>query len=160
MRVDDCPAGKPSQVHGSAAPVLLTLQEAARRLGMCVPTLRAHVKAGAISYVSVGDGTQRVRRLFTPDDLEAFCDHQRRREVPREGTMRVQWPKELAPPQVYDFTALRASRKKAGRAKTKTPARSTEHRAGLMTPGMAAVIAKLTAVMASYPQPCALVLAS
>lgn len=90
---------------------------------MCVRTLRAHVKAGAISYVSVGHGTQRVRRLFTPDDLEVFCNHQRRREVPHEGAMWVQWPKELAPPKVYDFTALRASRKKAGSAKTKTPAR-------------------------------------
>lgn len=71
----------------------------------------------AISYVSVGHGTQPVRRFFTPADLDAFCDHQRRREVSPEGTMRVRWPKELRPPKVYDFTALRASRKKDDPAK-------------------------------------------
>jgi excisionase family DNA binding protein len=53
-------------------PLLLTPAQAARRLGMSVKTLRAHVRTGDIRYVNVGRGKERERIMFAPHDLEGF----------------------------------------------------------------------------------------
>jgi excisionase family DNA binding protein len=74
---------KPPQ-RKRAAPTngLLTLIEAAARLGISVKTLRAHVVAGSIRYIAVGRGAQRTRRMFAPTDLDDFIATQTRRDVP------------------------------------------------------------------------------
>jgi hypothetical protein len=51
---------------------LLTLDEAAVRLGMSTRLLRDHLKAGNISYVNVGLGEHRPAYRFRPADLAAF----------------------------------------------------------------------------------------
>ena len=45
--------------------VLISLDEAAARLGIGKTLLRAHVSHGTIRYVSVGAGSKRRRLMFT-----------------------------------------------------------------------------------------------
>ena len=56
---------------------LLTPAEAAEQLGIGVKLLREHIRGGLISYIDVGRGLRRKRRMFHPDDLAAFVARQR-----------------------------------------------------------------------------------
>jgi len=67
---------------------LLTMQEAAERLGVCTRTLRGHIEDGDISYVELGHGTKRKRRKFSPADLDAFIANQRRKDASRMSIRR------------------------------------------------------------------------
>ena len=55
---------------------LLTLEKAAEKLGICVRTLRDHVRYGEISYI--GWGGSETPAMFDEADLEAFKERQRR----------------------------------------------------------------------------------
>jgi helix-turn-helix protein len=61
---------------------LRTPDEAARKLHCSVKTLNAHVAAGELRYVSIGKGTKRPRKMFTPSDLDEFIAHQTRKDSP------------------------------------------------------------------------------
>src|SRR5215470_18097859 len=65
---------------------LLTPADAARRLGCSVKTLRAHVAAGDLRYVSIGHGKKRQRKMFTDADLDDFIANQTRKDVPCPST--------------------------------------------------------------------------
>ncbi|WP_188583418.1 helix-turn-helix domain-containing protein [Azorhizobium oxalatiphilum] len=68
---------------------LLTVREAASALGISTRMLIGHVKCGELSYIAVGSGTLRQRRMFDEADLEAFKERQRRIEVwPPPGRIR------------------------------------------------------------------------
>lgn len=67
---------------------LLTPGEAAQHLGMCVKTLRRHVRAGDIFAIQIGFGGVRPRLKFALVDLNAFIDLRRRAgpsRVPRRA---------------------------------------------------------------------------
>src|SRR5262249_56412020 len=61
---------------------LRTPREAAARLHISAKTLRKHVAAGLLRYVSVGTGQLKVRRMYTDADLDEFIVAQHRRESP------------------------------------------------------------------------------
>jgi hypothetical protein len=63
-------------------PKLMTRHEAAAQLGICERTLREHMKAGSIRYISVGRGEKRPKLMFDPADIVAFIDGQRRERSP------------------------------------------------------------------------------
>src|SRR5262249_50091024 len=48
---------------------LKTAAQAAIKLNCSIKTLRAHVAAGDLRYVSIGKGTKRPRRMFTDPDI-------------------------------------------------------------------------------------------
>lgn len=66
----------------SGDPPLMTLAEAAKRLGISTKTLREHVSAGRIRYVNLGTEKRKAYR-FTPKNLATFIEHQKIREVPK-----------------------------------------------------------------------------
>src|SRR5262249_32869277 len=61
---------------------LLTRAEAARRLRCSEKTLRAHLDAGDLRYVSIGKGTKRPRKMIAPADLDDFIANQTRKDSP------------------------------------------------------------------------------
>jgi Helix-turn-helix domain len=61
---------------------LLTMAEAAAKLGCSIKTLKAHVEAGALSYVVIGRGSKRPRKMFTAADLNEFIANQTRKDSP------------------------------------------------------------------------------
>jgi excisionase family DNA binding protein len=74
---------KPARKRRERAPDgLLTMQEAAARLGCSTKTLKGHIAAGEIGYVALGHGTKRTRKMFAPADLDSFIANQRRKESP------------------------------------------------------------------------------
>lgn len=100
--------------------VLLTIDEAAERLGICRRTLQDHVKDGAIKYISVGRGMVRRRKLFHPNDIQAFIDAQRTTEWVMPVDMRTANRRRARPSSgpggtVDDFLATLADRAKARR---------------------------------------------
>lgn len=89
--------------------ILLPPTAAARALGISEKTLHAHVKAGDITYVLVGQGATRKRRRFAEEDLAAFAERQRRREAPCPSTSRgrARSTTTTSGSGVFDFQALR-----------------------------------------------------
>ena len=62
---------------------LLTAAQATARLGCSVKTLLGYVASGALRYVSLGHGTKRKRKMFTPADLDQFIfSSQKRKDSP------------------------------------------------------------------------------
>ena len=57
---------------------LLSLEETAKRLGVCKRTLDRHILHGYFPYIVMGSGRQRVRRKIHPKDLENFIETRRR----------------------------------------------------------------------------------
>jgi excisionase family DNA binding protein len=60
-----------------SAPQLLTVLEAAKRLGCSDDTIRNLVHAGRLACVRVGVGTKRARMHFTEADLAAYVERHR-----------------------------------------------------------------------------------
>ncbi len=60
---------------------LLTMEEAAARLGCSTRTLRGHIADGDIGYVMLGHGAKRTRKMSAPADLDAFIANNRRKEA-------------------------------------------------------------------------------
>lgn len=61
-----------------AAPQLLTVLQAAERLGVSDDTVRNLVHAGKLSYVRVTTGDKKGPLRFTEADLDAFIQRNRR----------------------------------------------------------------------------------
>jgi hypothetical protein len=61
---------------------LRTLTEAARKLRCSISTLNAHVVSGALRYVAVGHGRERMRKMFTDADLDTFIANRTRKDIP------------------------------------------------------------------------------
>jgi excisionase family DNA binding protein len=68
---------------------LLTLEEAAERLGVCKRTLDRHVANGDLAYIVMGSGRQRLRRKIHPKDLENFIETRRRFDCQSTSQPRV-----------------------------------------------------------------------
>jgi excisionase family DNA binding protein len=66
---------------------LLTVNEAAARLGISAKTLRGHIRAGRLRYLSVGLGERRQAYRIEENDLEAFKEAIGRRN-PEAGQCR------------------------------------------------------------------------
>ena len=66
-----------------SVPALLTEAEAAEALSLCTRTLRKERNAGRLSWVQVGR-----KILYSPDDLRAYIDAQRRQASERKPTPR------------------------------------------------------------------------
>ena len=86
--------------------LLLTMSEAAERLGISQRTLLRIVQNGDIRFILVG-----MRRRFTEDDLKQFIERQGRWFAPPEP-IRKQRRGAPAKNRVYDFTELRRMGKK------------------------------------------------
>jgi hypothetical protein len=61
---------------------LMTMGEAAARLGFSVKTLQGHIASGALRYVVVGHGSKRPRKMFTDADIQDFIANQSRKDIP------------------------------------------------------------------------------
>jgi hypothetical protein len=61
---------------------LLTMAQAAARLGITIEQVKAHVDDGALRYVNVGRGKKRPRYRFTPVDLDEFIANRTMQEQP------------------------------------------------------------------------------
>jgi excisionase family DNA binding protein len=97
---------------------LLTVQEAADRLGISVKTLRGHIRAGRLRYLSVGLGERRQAYRIEEGDLEAFKEAIRRRnaEAGQCRSTRQRTPRITNMTSNYGaigFTALRNARANA-----------------------------------------------
>src|SRR5262249_41951195 len=78
-----CLAERQSRAPSSPPPDgLRTKAEAAAKLGCSIKTLNGHVETGALSYVLIGHGRKRVRRMFADADLDQFIANQTRKDVP------------------------------------------------------------------------------
>lgn len=60
---------------------LLTLAQAAAYLNITDEQLAAFVQDGTLDYINVGRGSKRPRIRFTKQDLDAFIDRRRQKEV-------------------------------------------------------------------------------
>jgi excisionase family DNA binding protein len=98
--------------------LLLTLAEAARRLGMSVKTLRAHAHDGDIRYVNVGRGKERESMRFPPRDLEDFIAARSQTKAPQwsTGSKTARITTTTSGTKVIDLTVL-LSKQKNGRRK-------------------------------------------
>jgi hypothetical protein len=63
---------------------LFTPKETAAVLGVTEDQLREFVVHGEISYIAVGRGAKKIRRMFEQEDIDKFIAGRRRKE---------QWPK-------------------------------------------------------------------
>ena len=70
-------------LQGFAGRASVGLADAAKILRMHVKTLRIHIADGSVGFIQKGTGTERPRRIFTPNDLIRFYAGQRRREIAR-----------------------------------------------------------------------------
>jgi hypothetical protein len=104
---------------------LLTLSEAAKKLGMCEKLLRYHIAAGNIAYILKGRGVHRKRRMFHPDDLKVFVNAQRRIEA-CPFTDQVARPSitTTSTSNVVAFTAQLAAEQKQKHGKSRSNERS------------------------------------
>jgi excisionase family DNA binding protein len=102
------PAPAPTPADG-----LKTPEQAARRLGVSVRTLRGLVDSGELRYVNVGHGKQREKMMFTDHDLDDCIAKRTRQKAqqcqsigpkPRRSTTMTSGGEVLA------FTARRSGR--------------------------------------------------
>ena len=67
-------------------PELLTLDQAAAHLNITDEQVVAFVADGTLGFVNVGRGKSRPRYRFSKQDLDAFIEHRRQKEVPCPST--------------------------------------------------------------------------
>ena len=93
---------------------LMTPREAADLLSVSTKHLRKLTNAGEILYVIVGNGTQRERRRYSAEDLQAFIEARSRQAGPTKRP--PGGPATKASHIVgIDFQALRTARVKGKR---------------------------------------------
>ncbi|MFG1376105.1 helix-turn-helix domain-containing protein [Xanthobacter autotrophicus] len=96
---------------------LLTMEEAAAELGISAKTLRGHVKDGQITYIAIGRGVKKPRRMFDVCDIEAFKERRRRTDpCPSTNQRARRSTTSTSSGQVVGFMALR-DQLRAGRRK-------------------------------------------
>src|SRR5690242_7971457 len=103
------PLGTPHSLHREAAKVtadalLLTEEEAARRLNLCPRTLRKERQAGRLPYILIGRAVR-----YTITDLEQFVEASRQDKAPCQSTSRKGRPTSTSTScgKVVAFTARR-----------------------------------------------------
>ena len=81
---------EPHQDEQPAPPArrLFTPKEAAAILGVTEDQLRQFVRHGEMSYIAVGRGPKKMRRMFEQEDIDKFIAGRRRKD---------QWPKYPGP---------------------------------------------------------------
>ncbi len=67
--------------QGFAGRTTMGMRDAANLLKMDEKTLRRHLARGNITFIETGTGDERMRRVFTPNDLLGFYAGQRRRQA-------------------------------------------------------------------------------
>jgi excisionase family DNA binding protein len=82
-----------SEAHQNEQPApparrLFTPKEAAAILGVTEDQLRHFVRHGEMSYIAVGRGAKKMRRMFEQEDIDKFIAGRRRKD---------QWPKYPGP---------------------------------------------------------------
>src|SRR5262252_9495285 len=96
---------------------LRTPAEAARKLRCSVKTLRAHVAAGDLRYVTIGQGKKRPRIRFTDADLDEFIANRTRKDAPCPSTRTRTVDRLISTTtskcEVIGFTARRNARRAA-----------------------------------------------
>lgn len=75
------PRKRKLNVPENVAPELLTLDQAATYLNITADQVAAFVQDGALDYINLGRGKKKRRIRFTKQDLDAFIEHRRQREV-------------------------------------------------------------------------------
>ncbi|TFZ59352.1 DNA-binding protein [Methylorubrum sp. Q1] len=99
---------------------LYDFEQTAQYLGVSKRTLHSLVSNGLISYIAVGLGLKRRRKMFDPEDLARFRERQRRTECPStSGPGRRRGPT-TSSSEVVDFQALRAQRRAARQSASRT----------------------------------------
>ncbi|RLP80540.1 DNA-binding protein [Xanthobacter tagetidis] len=108
---------------------LLTMDEAAREMGICTTTLREHVRHGEIPFISLGRGEKRKRRMFDPADLQAFIAARRERETcPSTKTSGAPTTNMTSRCEVLDISVLRAAHRAAKQSDSRKSAGSSRRR--------------------------------
>src|SRR5262252_4531956 len=110
--------GEPTRANPPPPPDgLLTPAEAARKLRCSVKTLRAHVAAGDLRYVTIGQGKKRPRIRFTDADLDEFIANRTRKDAPCPSTRTRTVDRLISTTtskcEVIGFTARRNARRAA-----------------------------------------------
>ena len=101
---------------------LLLLDDAAAYLNVTDDQVSAFVADGTLDYINVGRGTKRPRYRFTKQDLDAFIDRRRQKEVECRST-KNRTPRSITSTsntKVIGFTARRAAQL-AGKPKPSKP---------------------------------------
>ena len=88
--------------------VSLTFKETARLLGIDQKTLRGHVRAGNIRFITIGLGMTKLRREFTLNDILEFVEQMRRRECPSTSDPTRRSTTMTSSGDILGFTARRA----------------------------------------------------
>jgi hypothetical protein len=83
-------------------------QGTARLLGIDQKTLRGHVRAGNIRFVTIGLGVTKLRREFTLIDILEFLERMRRRECPSTSAPTRPTTIMTSSGDILGFTARRA----------------------------------------------------
>lgn len=88
---------------------LLTINEAAARLGVCKRTVDRHVANGELAYIVMGSGRQRLRRKIHPADLENFIETRRRFDCQSTNQPRVLSTRLISKCAVFGSPVLQAA---------------------------------------------------
>ena len=89
-------------------------KKVADRLGVSIKTLNGFVRNGELRYINVGNGTKKMRRKFTDEDIQEFIERRARRDVPcrSTSTRTARSTTTTSNSKVIGFTALRDARDK------------------------------------------------
>jgi hypothetical protein len=102
----------------------LPVKETARLLGIDQKTLRGHVKAGNIRFITIGLGMTKLRREFTLIDILEFLERMRRRECPSTSAPTRPTTIMTSSGDILGFTARRAKLIAERRKHSNAPKRS------------------------------------
>jgi hypothetical protein len=83
---DDAGRERANRPHAEARKPFLpnglrTPAEAAERLHCSIKSVLAHVAAGELRYVAIGQGRKRPRKMFTDSDLDQFIENRTRKDA-------------------------------------------------------------------------------
>jgi hypothetical protein len=104
--------------------VSLPLKETARLLGIDQKTLRGHVKAGNICFMTVGLGVTKLRREFTLSNILEFLERMRGRECPSISAPTRPTTTMISNGDILGFTGRRAKLIAERRKHSSAPKRS------------------------------------
>ena len=91
---------------------LLSPHEVAVILGIKPQTLMKLCQRGELSYVDVGRGRKKVRRMFEREDVEKFIARRRRTEQWQKGDRRERSRRAAGSGELVNFVELEKQRRK------------------------------------------------
>ncbi|MGH6672188.1 MAG: helix-turn-helix domain-containing protein [Xanthobacteraceae bacterium] len=92
---------------------LLTVHEAAERLGVSEKTLRGHIRSGRLGYINVGLGDNRKSYRIAESAIDAFQRENEHREASPCQSIGRRTPRSISTTfssEAIGFTALREKR--------------------------------------------------